>query len=497
MIKVSKLQMSALSAALLLSTAFMGSAWATSLPDITPEQIRQDTESRYNPETGVSELIAPSFDPFELDDSLAGSASLRSAGQAVSIDGQPVSGGAFLDVSLFYTTGSNDPYDTRGTDRGVYLSGQPINTVRYDSKILECSENVREVVYDDGYYSGARYGYLAGIYRLFPRYRGHRNFGRHGGLGYGGGYRGRHYQATRHRNRNHADRDGRRDRADRGDRTRDRDRDHDRDGRRSGNRNDTPAVATVNGTLVTIPSTNVSAGNRDRARDLTPKERSHQRNRRNNLHNLKDPKLYQNNSGGGKDVGRTPKAPRGQAAQPRHTVKVPAPERARPIPTRTEKAPKTYKAPRQEPVQPTRTRKERSNVNRSVDRHFGGAKKNRSKGLMKNKLNFYPMQFRSYQRSDVSVSYRCAREETLTLHIPQDRLDAARFEGFTVLLLDRQDREIPVYVPPNYVEGFRQATGQVSYSSPPPARGYPQPGASQPVQNRDPNSPIIYGETGL
>jgi len=480
---------------LLSASAFVMPASATPLPDISPDQIRLDTERRYNPETGASELIAPSFDPFELDDSLAGSASLRSAGQAVSIDGQPISGGAFLDVSLFYTTGSNDPYDTRGTDRGIYLSGQPIDTVRYDSQILDCSENVREVVYDDGYYSGARYGYLAGIYRLFPRYRGHRNFGHHRGYGYRSGYTGRHRSGDRTRRMRDNDgfRDGRRGHTGRADRNRDRDRDRTR-----GERNNTPRVSAENGSLVTIPQSRATNGNRDRARrDLSVKERRHQENRRNTRHNRKDPKQYQNNSNGGKEAAQGPKTPRLQIAPPRRTVKTPVPTRTRPVPARTEKAPKTYKAPRQERARPTRTRKERSNVSRSVDRHFGGTQKNRSQGLTKHKLNFYPMQFRSTLRSDVSVSYRCAREEMLTLHIPQDRLDAARFEGFTVLLLDRQGREIPVYVPPNYVEGFRQATGRVSYSAPPPARGYPQPGTAQPVQGRDPNSPIIYGETGL
>jgi len=103
----------------------------------------------------------------------------------------------------------------------------------------------------------------------------------------------------------------------------------------------------------------------------------------------------------------------------------------------------------------------------------------------------------------VHVSTRCAREETLTLHIPEERLDAARFDGMTVLLLDRQDREIPVFIPPNYIEGFRQAASNVTY----PVRSLPTPPLySEPIYSdppaeplhgsRDPRQPIIYGDPG-
>lgn len=486
MTRLAKYKTAALSALLLSSAALTPQAWSASLPDISPAQIQQDTERRYNSQTGAAEWVAPSFDPFELEESLAGSASLRSAGQAVTIDGRTVSGGAFLDVSLFYTTESNDVYDVRGTERGVYVSGQPVDTVRYDSKILDCSENVREVVYDDGYYSGSPYGYLAGVYRRYPRYRGHRDFGHHGGYGHRDGYRGRH---TRY---NDGFRDGRRGHT--GSRNRNRDRD-----RASRDRNASDNVRTTNGTLITIPGSAVSNNNRDREpQGLSAKERRHLERRRNSRHNLKDPKRYSAGASGGKDVRATPSTPSAQVSPSRRTVKTPAPERARAIPTRTEKAPKTYKAPRQERARPTRTDRDRSRISRSVDRHFGGSKKNRSQGLTKNKLNFYPVQFRSSIRSRVDVSYRCAREEMLTLHIPQERLDAARFEGFTVLLLDSEDREIPVYVPPNYVEGFRQAVGRAGHSAPAVSSsyGYTQSRPVQPSSGRDVNSPIVYGDPG-
>ena len=80
------------------------------------------------------------------------------------------------------------------------------------------------------------------------------------------------------------------------------------------------------------------------------------------------------------------------------------------------------------------------------------------------------------------MDYRCLKEEKLTIHIPQERLDAARFDGFAIILLDNAGQEIPVFVPPNYVEGFRQAVGHKSYASQP----QPQIGSSA-------REPIIYG----
>jgi len=68
--------------------------------------------------------------------------------------------------------------------------------------------------------------------------------------------------------------------------------------------------------------------------------------------------------------------------------------------------------------------------------------------------------------SVVTTNYRCVREETVTLHIPQERLDAARFDGMTLVIVDNADRDVPIYLPPNYIEGFRQATGRsVGYQS--------------------------------
>jgi hypothetical protein len=41
-------------------------------------------------------------------------------------------------------------------------------------------------------------------------------------------------------------------------------------------------------------------------------------------------------------------------------------------------------------------------------------------------------------------------------------LDAARFDGLTLIALDGQGGETPIYLPPNYIEGYQlAASGQV------------------------------------
>ena len=77
-------------------------------------------------------------------------------------------------------------------------------------------------------------------------------------------------------------------------------------------------------------------------------------------------------------------------------------------------------------------------------------------------MNFFPNDG-SRSRSVVSsTSVDCAREDKLRIFIPNARLDAARFDGLTLIALDAQGGETPIYLPPNYIEGFRMAaTGRV------------------------------------
>ena len=126
-------------------------------------------------------------------------------------------------------------------------------------------------------------------------------------------------------------------------------------------------------------------------------------------------------------------------------------------------------------------------LNRAVDRSF----KNHKSPKAGRHLNFFPLapvSLGSYARADVYHTTRCVREEKVTLHIPQDRLDAARFDGLTIILLDQTGAEVPVYLPPNYIEGFRKAVQ--GYSA-----GATYQGQTQPSSYGQP-APVPYGSGG-
>jgi hypothetical protein len=96
----------------------------------------------------------------------------------------------------------------------------------------------------------------------------------------------------------------------------------------------------------------------------------------------------------------------------------------------------------------------------------------------------------------------------LSVYIPNDRLSAARFDGLTILALDDSGQEYPIFIPPNYIEGFQMAVkgGYSSYSghsSPAPSRpdsvyrdpAYSQPSYSQPTRPSVSAAPCPAGTT--
>jgi len=143
-----------------------------SLPNISADQIASDVESRFDPLTGRTEYLAQDFDPFEQNTRIAGSARLRSAASGISREGASLTGGAFLDITVLYSSASRDPWDSKGLEHAVYMNGQPVDVLTYDAQTLDCKQDVSYVSYDDSYYRGDSYGYVGGLYRPLPRYRG-------------------------------------------------------------------------------------------------------------------------------------------------------------------------------------------------------------------------------------------------------------------------------------------------------------------------------------
>ena len=225
--------------ALLFTTSLAVSGLAEeyqSLPDLSPDEIALDVEQEYNNRTGQTEFIAPTYDPFEEDRAMAGSVSLRSvSGPVTAIDGDVLSNGVILDMAFYYNSHSDDPFDVRGFTDAAFLSGSLAPAILRDNRVLECSRNVQDVVYDHTYYYAPTFSF--NLFRPTRYYGGYHRYGRfdrpywrsrgRGSAGRFGGWSRGHYDGYRHRGN-----DFRRD-----DRGRNRDRDRGRDGSRNQDRN--------------------------------------------------------------------------------------------------------------------------------------------------------------------------------------------------------------------------------------------------------------------
>ena len=427
---------------------------SVNMPNVSAQQIAADVRVEYNNRSGERYYIAPTFDPFEQDSSMAGSVNLRSTNGVTSIEGQDLRGGAILDMSFYYNSQGQDPYDMRGFGDGVHLNGEFAPVVLRDNRVLECSQNVHKTVYNHQYYYTPRRSYSH--YRPYRHYAGHFGYGwwdrpswRRGGHGYGNG-------------------DGwRRRRPDRPDRPRRRRPDTDDSDRvPPSKRRSGPGGKWVSGDpIVYRVSPNVDSATGRPAKRKKPKG-TDKRDR-------KTPAV----------VSRR----RPEFEKKRPIVSRPTPAPSRPAVSRpTRKPAKVSKPrPRPEPRRPKTTRSDKpdSKISRPVSRKPVSRKRDLKK------MHFFPNDYYgpySGGRDVVTqVDVDCAREEQLSLFIPAERLDAARFDGMTVIVLDQQGGEYPVFVPPNYIEGFKLARSGQSYGQ----QGYQQPApvtrSYQPHYQRD------------
>lgn len=554
-----KLSFQSLAVTLLLAVAPSAAAnTLTPLPDIPADQIAQDIERRQNPQTGAIEYYAPSFDPFESVDNIVGTVSLRSNTRSDAISGNILRGGALLDINFFYSTESDDPYDVAGFESAVFFSGEDVQTTYYDNRIIECSSNVHETVYEKDYYTGASFGLIGGIYRPFPRYRGHRFFGTLGYSGFGWSFpvgiasnrrfsnrnrfnrsrgvssrnrftnRGRFTSPNRTRNRNNIRRNNddinsrrRTVRRNLDDRRDDNSRRINREERRDNLRNFTREERRD------IRQTRRDDG-QARSRDTANADK--RRVRRSGLNTIKGEASQSRQS-------RRTVSPRTTAAaservqtrqniskrtsqrpstvkQPKTAVKAQSIKSSTPRKASSNKsssAKRSVKSESQRSNNKSSSRSSNRSSNRSTNRNQNRSS-NRSVRKSSNrsfrssqpsnsrrKLNFFPQTSlfgaSTYRTSTVSVSQRCAREENLVVHISRDRLEAAQYDGLTIFVLDRDGQDIPVYIPPNYIQGFGSvAFGQAqSYQEP---RGYFDQNQDQGFSTpQNPSSePRIYGD---
>ena len=438
-------------------------AAAPGFPSISAEQIARDVTSDFNPRTGTRELVAAPFDPFEEDPALAGSLRLRSADGAVAIGGQPLRDGALVEIDFYYNSPSDDPYGGRNYGEVAFVNGELAPTVMRDSRIIECSTRVENVVYDHTSYYDRRVS--AGIYRPYRHYSGHSGFG----FGFGNSYYGPGYGHYGNR-RSYGHRGNRRTRTSRpSTHRRVLDAVRNRDGAdRRRDRNETRTE--VRGERVQTPRTN--------ARRLTDRDIDERlsrvqsygtgRTRGEVIRNSRG--IEPMRAGGGRErivIGVTPDRSAAPQSSPSQSQRS---ETRRTEPRRSETRRETTRS------EPRRGESRRSETRRSEPKRQNNRRSNPrservksptprrqiSVGGTKRKMNFFPNDGYGGRGVVSSRSVDCAREDKLRVFIPNERLDAARFDGLTLIALDAQGGETPIYLPPNYIEGFRMAaTGQV------------------------------------
>ena len=497
MIKNTHFRAGLFTSALLFTTALATAGFAEeyqSLPDLSPGEIAQDVKQEFNNRTGRTEFIAPTYDPFEEDRAMAGSVSLRSVSSPVTaIDGEVLTDGVILDLGFYYNSQSNDPYDVRGFTDAAFLSGSLAPTLLRDNRVLECSRNVQNVIYDyNDYYAPT---FSLNIFRPSRYYSGYHRYGRfsrpywrnrgYGSGQYGGWSRGR-YDGYRGRHDNRRDGwNGGRDRD--GDHS-GRDRDHGSSGNGDQGRN---RRADLSGQVirsdlsgrsrVTVDQGPVRAENRrDRSdgndgrnhrRSSIERETGNRNTPRNSRREITTNTVTRAVPALSIRREKHPEAQSSGITSNRGRIKNPPPrQEVRSVPSRpTVKVPNVATSQVSPPrATPTRSAppKRRSAPKRSVPKRvtphtIKNSAPVQSKSSLKGRavLNFFPTG-NSYSREVVqSVDVDCAREETLSVFIPAGRLDAARYDGLTILALDGTGQEYPIFIPPNYIEGFQQAMG--------------------------------------
>lgn len=490
---------------------------AQGFPSIPAEQIASDVREEVNPRTGQTELYAAPFDPFEEDPTLAGSVNLRSTNGAVAIDGRQLVDGVILEADFYYNSPSDDPYEGRGFSDASFINGELAPVVMRDTRVLECSSRVENVVYNHNAYYGRPIA--RGLYRPYRHYAGHYGFGfgfgnSYFGPGYGfysrnhsrvgsRGYSSRRYTTSRHRNTdNRGATNGNNRNYTRGD---DRhDRSGDRDTRRDSDRSSTRG-------------NNVSSrGNGTAQRDT---QRTSTRNRLNRVQSY-DGNTQRNTraaTSGNRQSGnramrgvnsqRIEAAPSNAQSGNRSSARTSAPRAnnvsaqsasSKPQKTQTRQVSVQRSKPQRETSKSetsSRSTQSRSSTrsNRSTSSRSSSSRSTsvRSNGKRR-QLNFFPRDSYGYGGRTVvtSQSVDCAREDKLQVFIPTARLEAARFDGLSVIALDSQGGETPIYIPPNYIEGYiLAASGRIR------PQGYQAaPVPVQPQYSPQPVTPQPYSQ---
>ena len=429
---------------LLLSAAAL-SACATNIANYSPIEIASNSVRRTDALSGVSEVIAPRFKVTSGRRSgVRAQAQLRTAGPFTDDKGHVHEGGAYLDVSLNYSSASPNPAEARLYNNASWPGGQTALVADYGESVLDCREDVRAIRQYTPIYGAWGYGHIHDDYCDHD----------YGGYGYYG-YGHVHDDDCGHVVDDHGGGDG--------------------------------------GTVVVRPTT-----------DPRPVSRPDRPRRRPRVTRPGDVAPHPDGPGTEPDIGpyhpRPTTHPRALPYTSKKAVSRRRPDlgsgaTSRPAPA-PKSSPKTVSRPRPAKssyTPPSRSRPSVSRPSRPAPRRSNASSKMRQ-------MNYYPRdRYYDYGPTDYVVRRSCERQENIRIFVPRARIDAAEQRGLLVYLRPRSGQEEVVSLPPNYISGFKLAAwsseGQ-QMTLPGRAQGALQASqqATSPKAVVDPNKPIIYGK---
>ena len=376
---------------------------ATSLANRTPIDIASNSMRHTDPLSGVSEILAPRVKVFDTSRSnIGGNAQLRTAGAFTTKNGLVLRGGSYLDILINYTTATPRPEDARQYDTVSWAGGKEALLADFGMSVLDCRQDIRE-----NYIPSYPYGYS--------------NYGYGYSGGYGRGYRPRGYGYDDH-GKDHGPK---------------------HEPRHKGKPKEKP-------TMKPMPNMGKPKPPRpdDEARDRPPRRKGYPRipsNSRIDLDDLDRSRRQRPTRANTYTPAIRPPRPARPSAVSAPVVPKPVASTPRPV----QKAPPT---PKPRPIsKPRPTPKPRPQNKSKPGRP-------EIEDIFQRERNYYPGDpYYDEGYRDISVSYRCVREESLRIFIPIDRLNIAEQRGLVLYLRPQTGREEALFLPSNYITGFNMA----------------------------------------
>lgn len=437
--------------ALLVSAAAL-SACATNIANYSPIEIASNSVRRTDALSGVSEVIAPRFKVTSRRRSdVRAQAQLRTAGPFTDDKNHVHEGGAYLDVSLKYSSATPHPAEARLYDQASWPGGQSALVADFGESVLDCREDIREYRHYTPIYGAWGYGHI------HDDYCGHD----HGGYGYYG-HGHVHDDDCGHVVDDHGGGDG--------------------------------------GTVVVRPTTDPRPITRPVTRPVRPGTIRPQPDGPGT-----EPGIGPYQPGSRVQPRASTRTSKRIVSRPRSDLgggstsrPAPAPKAvSRPVPT----SKPTVSRPRPVSRPAPETRSKPSTSRPSVSRPSRRSTPRRSRVSSKvREMNYYPRdRYYDYGQTDYVVRRSCDRQENIRIFVPRARLDAAEMRGLLVYLRPRGGQEEVVSLPPNYISGFKMAawSPEGQHMTMPERAKKSLQASQQSIPSKpvaDPNKPIVYGE---